>query len=355
MEKARQYSALKHADEERAFMFMLDKIKKIPGGLILIPMLCTAVANTVGSVTGFDFLDFYKVSNPFSQIFKGGSGTGVMTMIGVLLFQAGTQLEIRQLPATVSRGGLFVALRIVIGLAAGFICVNLLGPGLSSSFSGVSAMAFIITLCTCNPAIYAALTDQYGDSVDRSAIGIINIIAVPQFSLIIIMTFYSIEAQNMEALVFKIALSTLLPFLIGCALANTDRAVAEMFAPVSPVIMVILGFCFGGSINLITAVKAGLGGILLAALFLICSVPIFFVADKTLLRRPGYAGVAFASMGGVSISAPGVIATVYPEIAEIEGIVSAASGQIALAFVLVAAICPILTRKVVEKYGCFKQ
>jgi 2-keto-3-deoxygluconate permease len=353
VEKTWQYPALKHADEER--IFMLAKIKKIPGGLILIPMLCTAVVNTIGSVIGFDFLNFYKVSNPFSQIFKGGPGTGVMTMIGVLLFQAGTQLKIKQIPAAVSRGGLFIALRAVLGLTAGFICVKLLGPSLSSSFLGVSAMAFIIVLSTCNPAIYAALMDQYGDNIDRAAIGIINIIAVPQFSLIIIMTFYNIGAQDMKALVFKIALSTLLPFLIGCALANMDQAIAEMFAPASPVIIMILGFCFGGSINLITAIKAGLGGILLAILFLICSVPIFFVADKTLLRRPGYASVAFASMGGVSISAPGVIAAVYPELAGTESIVSAASGQIALAFVVVAGICPILTRKIVEKYGCSKQ
>jgi 2-keto-3-deoxygluconate permease len=116
--------------------------------------------------------------------------------------------------------------------------------------------------------------------------------------------------------------------------------------------MIFLGFCFGGSINLITAVKAGLGGVILAALFLVCSMPVFLIADKVLLRRPGYASIAFASMGGVSISAPGVITKVYPELMDAGDIVSSASGQIALAFVIVAVICPILTRKVVQKYGC---
>jgi 2-keto-3-deoxygluconate permease len=193
---------------------------------------------------------------------------------------------------------------------------------------------------------------QYGDNIDRAAIGIINIIAVPQFSLLIIMAFYGIEGQDMGLLASKIALSTLLPFFIGCVLANIDSAIAEIFTPASPVIMIFLGFCFGGSINLISAAKAGLGGVVLAALFLICSVPVFFVADKTLLRRPGYASVAFASMGGVSISAPGVIAKVYPELVNVGDIVSSASGQISLAFVIVAIICPMLTRKVVQKYGC---
>jgi 2-keto-3-deoxygluconate permease len=209
-------------------------------------------------------------------------------------------------------------------------------------------MAVIIVLTTCNPVLYAALMGQYGDEIDRAVVGVINVIAVPQFSLLIIMTFYNIEGQDMGALAFKIALSTLLPFLIGCVLANIDPAIAVIFAPASPVIMIILGFCFGGGINLITAVKAGLGGIILAALFLICSVPVFLAADKALLKRPGYASAAFASMGSVSISAPGIIAKVYPELADAGDIVSASSGQIALAFVIVAVVCPIVTRRQIK-------
>jgi len=37
------------------------------------------------------------------------------------------------------------------------------------------------------------------------------------------------------------------------------------------------------------------------------------LVDKVILRRPGYAGAAFSSMGGVSISTPPIIAQVLPQ------------------------------------------
>jgi hypothetical protein len=42
-------------------------------------MLYTSPANTIGALVGFDFLNFYAAPNPFSQVFKGDSGTGVLS------------------------------------------------------------------------------------------------------------------------------------------------------------------------------------------------------------------------------------------------------------------------------------
>lgn len=311
-------------------MNILGNVKKIPGGLMLIPMLITALINTFVP-------NALTIGSATTALFKGGT----MTIIGIILFVAGTQLKLSALPKALARGGVFVLVRTILCVLACVVMKNTFGL---DGFKGISLLAVVIVMSSCNPGVYAALMQQYGDGIDMAAMGIINIIAVPQFPLIILAIFFADGASNVNP--WMIALGTIVPFLVGLILANLDENIGKLFAPGTPIALVFLGCCFGSSLNLITAIKSGLGGILLGLLFLIISMVVLLPVDKFILRRPGYAACAFASVGGVSIGAPKIIAGVLPQF---EPYVEVASGQLAFAVIIAAIVTPILTKMIAEK------
>jgi 2-keto-3-deoxygluconate permease len=292
-------------------------------------MLVTALINTF--IPGV-----LRIGNPTTALF---SSAGTMTFIGLLLFISGSQLRFNDVGNTVKRGGVFVILRLLIGFFTSMILINMFG--LDGVF-GISTMAFVIAMANCNPGVYMALTSQFGDNIDRAAMGVINIIAVPAVPLLIL---------NMSAgsgFDIMIVITTLAPFIIGMILGNLDSDIQKLFAPGTPIVLIMMGFCFGSSINFINAIKSGFSGILLGIVFLVISIPIMLAADKGFLKRPGYAGVAFSCIGGVSISTPPIIAAVLPQFAPY---VDAAVGQLAMATVLSAILVPICTRFAVKKWG----
>jgi 2-keto-3-deoxygluconate permease len=317
-------------NERRPLMNILGNVKKVPGGLMLIPMLIVAIINTF-------FPSALDIGSATTALFKSGT----MCIIGIILFTAGTQLKLKALPQALARGGVFVLVRTIICVLTCVILKNTVGL---DGVLGISLLAFVIVMSSCNPGVYAALMQQYGDGVDLAAMGIINIIAVPQFPLIILAIFFSDGSSGVSPL--KIAVGTIIPFIIGLVLANLDENIGKLFAPATPIALIFLGCCFGSSLNLITAVKSGLAGILLGVIFVVVSMAILLPVDKFILRRPGYAAAAFASVGGVSIGAPAVIAAVLPEF---EPYVSSASGQLAFAVIISAIVTPIITKTLAEK------
>lgn len=310
-------------------MSVLDRVKKIPGGLMLVPMLITALLNTFCPAV-------LRIGNPTTATF---TSAGTMTVIGILLFVSGSQLKYSQLGTALSRGAALVVARIAIGFAACWFVMSFFGE---AGFLGISALAFVVCLSSCNPGVYMALMQTYGDNVDRAAMGVLNIIAVPAIPLLIL------NLSEGAGFDYMIVVSTVVPFVVGMVLGNLDPKIQALFAPGTPIVLVFLGFCFGSTVNLITAVKAGFSGILLAVLFLAVSIPLMLLVDKAVLRRPGYASVAISCVGGVSVSAPAIIGAAIPKLAPY---VEAATAQVALAVVITSVCVPILTRVVANRFG----
>ncbi len=311
-------------------MNILNNMKKIPGGIMLVPMFIVAIINTFAP-------NALNIGSATTALFK----TGTMTIIGIILFTAGTQLKLKNLPQALARGGTFLLIRIILCVATCAILKPILGT--DKTLMGISLLAFVIVMSSCNPGVYAAICSQFGDPIDMAAMGVINIIAVPQFALLVLAIFFA-EGSNVNPWI--IAIGTIIPFIIGLILANVDENFQKMFAPVTPVSLFFLGICFGSSLNLITAVKSGIQGILLGIIFLVISLVICLPVDKFILKRPGYAAVSFCCVGGVAIGTPAVVAAAIPAF---EPFVPAAAGQCAFAVILCAIVVPILARKFTGK------
>lgn len=310
-------------------MQLLSGIKKIPGGLMIVPMFVTAIINTWAP-------GLLKIGGPTSGLF---TSAGTMTVIGLSLFITGSQFQLSGVGKTLKRGGVFAVSKILIGYVAAFIAVRYWGV---AGLLGVSSLAFVVTMVSTNPGVYLALMQAYGDDADRSSFGLFNVVAVPSTAIVIM------GAASGTGINWMSVIAVLVPFLFGMLLGNVDPAIRQMMAPGTPIVLPFLGFSFGASVNLVAAAKAGPSGLLLTAVFLLVNVPLMLFVDRFVLKRPGYAGTAFCAVAGISVAIPTMIAATQPEFGPY---VATATGQVALAVVVTSILIPYLTKIVVKAWG----
>lgn len=314
---------------------MLDIMKlvnKVPGGLMLVPMIVTAIINTFCPAV-------LKIGDPTTAIF---TAKGTMTAIGMILFIGGSQFKLNELADALKRGGVYCLVKIVIGFATSIFVFKFFGL---EGFWGISALSLVVVMSSCNPGVYMALVNQYGDNIDRAAFGLLNVVAVPALPILIL------SASSGNGINWMSIVATLAPFVIGMILGNLDKKIAVILAPGTPIMLIFMGFCFGASVNLFSAAKAGLAGILVGIIYIVVTIPIALLVDRGILHRPGYAGVAYSSVAGISVSVPAVIASIMPMYKPYAEI---ATAQAALAMVVTCIAAPIITKWAVDKYGSAK-
>ncbi|MBE7683190.1 2-keto-3-deoxygluconate permease [Paenibacillus sp. P13VS] len=307
-------------------MNILGRVKKIPGGLLIVPMLIAAVINTA-------FPSLFQIGDPTTALF---TSKGTMVLIGMILLVSGTQLNLSQLVTTLKRAGVLCVSRIMISVLIGWAFVHFFGIG---GVGGVSAVAFIAVLTSSNPGLYLALMNSYGDEVDRAAFGILNLIAVP---IIPVMILNSASGIGID---YASVIATLLPFLIGMLLGNLDSSIQKMFAPGTLILLPFLGTSFGSNIDLRVAFQSSLSGLLVTVLFLLlCMLPLIGI-DRVVLRRPGYAAAATCSVAGLSMVVPSMAAGFDPAY---EPYVKTAVAQIAFAVILTSIVVPYIARRLAK-------
>ena len=129
-------------------------------------------------------------------------------------------------------------------------------------------------------------------------------------------------------------------------LGNLDSDLKKLYAPATVILLPFMGICFGSSINIIVALKSGVSGIVLTALFyLVCLFPLL-ILDRKLGKRPGYAAIAMSSVAGLSISVPSLateMSKVYVPFMDV------AMSQIALASIITSVITPMIIKYIIKK------
>lgn len=309
-------------------MNILGVIKKVPGGMMIVPMFATALINTF-------FPDVLKLGGP-TMLF---TAKGTMVIIGLILFITGSQFRISQIGITLKRGAALCVAKIIIGFLSGWLILSYFGL---DGFWGISAVALVSAMVSCNPGVYIALSEQYGDDADKAVFGLLNVIAVPATPILIIGMTSGTGLDLMQIVV------VLIPFILGIILGNLDPQIRMLMAPATPVTLPFLGFCFGASVNLYSALNAGLAGIMLTIIYLLVNVLLMLFVDRAILRRPGYASVATCSVAGISVVVPSILAGSQPAFAPY---VEAATSQLALVMVLTSFAVPWLTSRAVRLFG----
>lgn len=308
-------------------MNLLNRVKKIPGGLLIIPMSIAAVINTF-------FPDIFRIGDPTTALF---TSKGTMVLIGLILLVSGSQFNVAQIPITLKRAGVLCLAKLIISWTAGFLFIRFFGL---DGILEISAVAFVAVISSCNPGLYLALMYAYGDAADCGAFGILNLIAVPILPVMILNMSSGLEISYLSVL------ATLLPFGLGMLLGNLDANIQKMFSTGTAILLPFLGMNFGSNIDLRLALQSGLAGLLLTLTFMIVSMLPLILAEKLVLRRPGYGAAAASSVAAMSLVVPALAAGINPIYAPY---VEPAIAQIALAVVLTSMITPYCTQKMAGK------
>lgn len=304
-------------------------MNKVAGGIVLVPMFVVSIINTFAP----------KLLNPggFTSAFFASSSTPFI--ISVLLFIAGTQLDVREMGPALKRGGLLSITRVLIGILAEVIVLALAGP---KGFLSVSALALVIGLLSCNPGVYMAVCQEHGDRHDIPGFGIMNLVPVPAIP-VILFGFASGAGVDYMSLV-----TTIIPFLLGMLFGNIDPSFTKMVSGGTPVFLFFMGITCGSTINWFTLFSQLGGGILLSILYFVISLPIMLFVDRVILKRPGYAAASMTSMSPVSIIMPAAVAEAVPEYAPYA---DTAAAQIALAVAITSILTPFICNWVLKKWG----
>lgn len=125
-------------------MKILQAVKKIPGGLMVVPLLLGAIVNTFfGNVLWSAFDGTFT-----TYLWKSGA----MPILAVFIFCNATTINFKKAGVTIYKGVVITAVKVGIGIIIGLICGTLFGE---KGFLGLSTLAIVGALANSTAGLYA--------------------------------------------------------------------------------------------------------------------------------------------------------------------------------------------------------
>lgn len=303
---------------------ILDTINKVPGGLMVIPLVLGVLVNTF-------FPQVLQIGSFSTALFK----TGATTLIAVLFLCSGAQINFKTAGMSLYKGFVINASKIFFGLIFGVLLAKLAGP--TAAFLGVTPLAMISAMSNSNGGLYTALASKYGDETDVGAIAVISSNDGPFFEMMF-MGIAGVANIPIMALV-----AVILPIIVGMILGNLDEKFRDFLKPGMFIAIFLFAFPLGAGLNFATLIEAGVPGIILGIMtLLITGIPSYFIY-KWLVpkksRRTAAVGAAVGTTAGNAIATPAAIALVDPAWAPFA---DKATVQVAASIIVTAILVPFL-------------
>lgn len=302
---------------------MLKAINKVPAGTFLVPMLVSALIYTF-------WPNLFQIGGITEHIF---GGTGLNGIIGAICFASGTGIDLKKISYALKRQGVLLVAKFIIGAGISLLYMSVFGQ---SGIWGISALAFTITICSINPAVYLSLMQQYGKEQDIAVYGVTGLFSIAAVPMIV----YGIASGG--GMNWTPVISTLIPMVAGVVFGNLDPKFKDFFMPALPGLTFLMGWNLGFGLNLIDSIQAGVGGLILALLFYLINLSILLI-DRFVLKNDGTVGATFMTVAGLSVSTASLIGALYPQV--LGAYVSAAASQVLLVVVVTSVITPFIVAK----------
>lgn len=298
---------------------------RIPGGLMLFPLLLGALIRTI-------FPGLFNMT-AFTSSFTGGLFTGILPLLAAFYVCLGSTIQFKSTGQILKKGLALWAGKILTALIIAML-IKVIFPDQNHLFLGLSALAIVASFTDTNGGLYMALLGQISNkSEDVAAYSIMSVESGPFFTMLILgLT----GLAHFPLLSFVFAL---LPLIIGMILGNIDGEMRQFLSKGVDVLIPMFALALGCTINLIDVVKSGFAGILLGiGVVLITGIVLYFL-DK-LTGGNGVAGVAASSTAGNAAAVPVAVAAVF---AGYKGIAATATLQVTAVVIVTAILTPILT------------
>ncbi|MFD1861435.1 2-keto-3-deoxygluconate permease [Planococcus chinensis] len=338
-------------------MNIKDTIEKVPGGLMVVPLLLGATLNTIDQLhlpfvqsilkwlgaapTEDGFYEFLRIGGFSQELFKDGA----LVLIALFLFSIGSQMNMKVGAKALKKGAILTGSKylggVVVGVAFGFFFDPWHG------LLGLSTLAIIAGMTNSNGGLYAALTGQYGNRSDVGGLSILSLNDGPFFTLV---------ALGLMGTAFPVIsfIAVLLPLAIGMLLGNLDPKIREFLKPGETITIPFFAFALGAGMNLANFFNPEVlaGGLALAFLTFFVTAALGILAFKIFKEKSFIAPVAESSTAGNAAATPAAIlaaaavavssgAMSAAEYAQLESIVPIATAQISISTITTALLCPI--------------
>ena len=305
-------------------------IERIPGGMMIVPLL-------IGSLVATFLPDTPK----FFGSFTNALFTGALPILAVFYVCMGASINIKATPYLLKKGGTLLATKVGIAVLIGIVLGHFLGeqPISSGLFAGISTLAVVAAMNDTNGGLYMALMGQYGRSEDVGAYSVMSLESGP------FLTMVTLGIAGLSAFPWPTLVGSILPLALGMLLGNLDRDMRDFLAKAVPVMIPFFALALGASLDLHNVWQAGLLGLGMGvAVVVLTGIPLFF-ADR-LTGGTGVAGVAAATTAGNAAAVPALIAAANPVYAEAA---KSATILVAACVVVTAILAPLLTAAVAKR------
>lgn len=138
------------------------------------------------------------------------------------------------------------------------------------------------------------------------------------------------------------------PILVGLILGNLDKDIGRLPEAWFECSDSVLCLLLGRRHQPWQPGDGGLSGILLGVICVAWSGLFCILADKFILKRPGYAGAALSSAAGNCVATPAAVAVAAPAF---EPYVESATAQCAAAVIVTVLLVPLVTTWAAKKWG----
>jgi len=336
-------------------------LKKIPGALMIVPLLIGAILNTIDkshlpqvervvqwlgaapivTADGEEHYEFLKIGG-FSTAL---TGPGATTLIAMFLVCVAAQMDLGVGRRALKKGTIILTAKLAVAVGCGYLLAVTSDPW--HGWLGLSMVAVIAAMSNGNGGLYLALTGQYGDRSDVGAVSVISLNDGPFFTLLAL----GLLGETFPAVAF---LAVLLPMIVGFALGQFSESFRQFLAPGEKLCIPFFAFALGTNMSFGTFLDLNVlaGGLLLG----IATVLLTGIAATLALwlcgERGTIAGFAEASTAGNAVQTPLAVALaagvgIATDVSgttgaiQFEQIVPLATAQISISVIVTAILCPI--------------
>ncbi len=299
---------------------ILEKMKKLPGGLVIIPLVLAVILATICP-------GVFQIGGYVTALFYDGNAA----MMGLFLIVCGSAINIKQVGLPLYKGvtltGIKFILGVVFGLAVGKIC----GP---AGFLGLTPFVIIAAITNSNSSLYISLSSQFGNATDTGAVSILSLNDGPFFTLV------ALGTTGLASIPIDKLIATLVPILIGFIWGNLDKGFRKSCAAAQPIVTFFMTISIGSKTDVKTIITAGASGIVLGLISAATAVIFFYVFNLLLPKKERNAmGAAIGTTALNSAMTPAAVAEADPTMAQY---VDMATAQCATASIITLFLCPFI-------------